>query len=88
MNAPARSLRELMPVTAAFIDEMREVFGAEGINQSIKGGMAGVPTFHAAENGQQVGTKLDLAGRHVVNGRDLMIDPPPKVKNEDRNHRR
>jgi len=56
MNKPL-NLREAMPETTKFIDAMREVFGAEGINQSIKGGMNGVPTFRACEKGREIGTR-------------------------------
>lgn len=56
MNKPL-NLREAMPETAKFIDSLREVFGAEGINQNIKGGMNGVPTFWASENGHEIGTR-------------------------------
>lgn len=57
MSAPAKSMRETMPTVAAIIDELREAFGADAINPSIKGGMNGVPTFYARENGYEVGTK-------------------------------
>lgn len=53
----AKPLRETMPTVAGFIDEMRDAFGAEEINDSIKAGMAGQPTFYASENGVTVGTK-------------------------------
>lgn len=56
MNKPL-NLREAMPDTAKFIDSLREVFGSEGINQNIKGGMNGVPTFWAQENGHEIGTR-------------------------------
>ena len=53
----AMSLRAEMPQTAAFIDDLREAFGAEAINPQIKKGMAGLPGFfHAQENGREVGT--------------------------------
>lgn len=47
-----------MPLTAAFIDECREAFGAEMINGQIRLGMQGARTFHAAENGHEVGTRM------------------------------
>lgn len=49
-------LRAAMPLCAAFIDEMREAFGAEEINAQVKLGMQGAQTFHASENGIEVGT--------------------------------
>ena len=82
MNAPEnisnKPLRVAMPKVAAFIDDMRAAFGAEGINASIKGGMAGVPTFYARENGHEIGTPLDLAGRRVVRGEDMVVIRPKK----------
>ena len=78
MNAPAKPLRETMPTVAAIIDDLRDAFGAEDINPSIKGGMAGVPTFYARENGHEIGTPLDLAGRKVVGGEDMVINRPAK----------
>jgi len=53
----ATSLRDEMPLTAAWIDSMREAFGLEHINQQIKAGINGQPTFYAIENGFEVGTK-------------------------------
>ncbi len=50
------SLREEMPMVAAFIDEMREQFGKTEIDNQIRKGMAGLPVFWASENGHEVGT--------------------------------
>ena len=55
MSKPGR-LREVMPHTAAFIDQMREAFGREAIDNIIANGMAGRPGFHAIENGLEIGT--------------------------------
>jgi len=52
----SKPLRETMPETAAFIDACREAFGAEEVNAQIKLGMQGARTFHASENGIEVGT--------------------------------
>lgn len=76
MNAPEnisnKPLRVAMPKVAAFIDDMRAAFGAEGINASIKGGMSGVPTFYAKENGYEVGT-APTPPKYVVNGTQMVI---------------
>lgn len=94
MSAPAKplraNLRDEMPATAAFIDDLRDAFGAEDINPSIKGGMAGVPTFYARENGHEIGTPLDLAGRVVVRGDEMIINPLSKedIERANRNRRR
>lgn len=51
-----KSMRTEMPGTAAFIDAMREAFGADMINDQIRKGMKGEPTFYASENGHELGT--------------------------------
>lgn len=53
------SMREEMPAVAAFIDALREAFGATEIDGQIRKGMRGEPTFYASENGHTVGTKLE-----------------------------
>ncbi|MFC3340027.1 hypothetical protein [Paracandidimonas soli] len=53
----SKNLREEMPETAAFIDRLRQTFGAESINRQIRAGMNGQPTFYAKENGHEIGTK-------------------------------
>ena len=59
-----KNLRESMPLVTAFIDECREVFGADTINRSIKAGLEGQETFWARENGIEIGTK---PRRHAFN---------------------
>ncbi|MET3134990.1 hypothetical protein AAKU55_005293 [Oxalobacteraceae bacterium GrIS 1.11] len=51
-------LRSEMPKTAAFIDNLREAFGAEFINGRIRAGMRGEAVFYATENGHSVGTPV------------------------------
>lgn len=52
-----KNLRESMPLVTAFIDECREAFGADVINQAIRAGLDGQQTFWARENGIEIGTK-------------------------------
>lgn len=60
------SLRQVMPQTAAWIDGLRDAFGADAINPSIRKGMAGMPGhFHAEENGRQAGTGFIALGVEV-----------------------
>lgn len=54
-----KPLRETMPTVAGWIDGLREAFGTDQINASIRAGMEGQPTFFAAEGGAEVGTPLD-----------------------------
>lgn len=59
-----------MPETAAFIDKMREAFGVEMINKSIRDGLAGEGSFYASENGREIGSRpREIAGKSV-NGHD------------------
>jgi hypothetical protein len=58
-------MRDKMPIVAAFIDQLREAFGREGIDQAIRSGMRD-GTFHARENGHEVGAPVkDEPGRTV-----------------------
>lgn len=47
-----------MPQTAAFIDAMRDAFGAEHIDAQIRKGMNGQPGFYAEENGHKFGAPI------------------------------
>lgn len=56
MSKPG-SMRQVMPLTAAFIDAVRDAFGADCIDAAIRAGIKGEPDqFHATEAGQTVGT--------------------------------
>jgi hypothetical protein len=59
-GAPPRGrLRIRMPHTAAFLDQVREQFGAGGIDASIAAGMRGeLLRFHAREGELEIGTPL------------------------------
>jgi len=49
-------MRDAMPETAAFVDAMRDAFGAELVDEAIRAGMRGAPRFVAVEAGRTVGT--------------------------------
>jgi hypothetical protein len=49
-----KPMRELMPHCAAFIDSMRDAFGAEGIDAEIKR-MQREGTWYAVESGHVLG---------------------------------
>ena len=70
-----KPLRQAMPLTAAVIDEFRTAFGAEEINLSIKAGIEGQPTFHARENGQEVGTPLLYDPSKAISLADMALGP-------------
>lgn len=60
-----------MPVTAAFIDDMRAAFGADLVNAAIKGGMAGEGQFYARENGIEFGGRPHPCDGVAINGNDM-----------------
>lgn len=45
-----------MPEIAAFVAELKAVFGEQDIDEAVRRGKTGEPTFHAQENGRAVGT--------------------------------
>jgi hypothetical protein len=47
-----------MPTVATWVDQLREAFGSDTIHDAIRAGQTGEPTFFAAENGHQIGTRL------------------------------
>ena len=60
-----------MPVTAGFIDQLREAFGVEQINAAIRGGLAGDGSFYASENGIEIGSRPRELPDKVVKGSDF-----------------
>ena len=54
------SMREQMPECAAWIDELRRVFGAENVTAWIARGMRD-GSFYAAENGHAIGRPADTS---------------------------
>ncbi|MEX3555315.1 MAG: hypothetical protein VB131_01370 [Burkholderia gladioli] len=47
-----------MPEIAAFVDSLSDAFGRDYIEDLIRRGQRGEPTFYAKENGIEVGTRL------------------------------
>lgn len=74
-------LREAMPLTAAFIDEMREAFGADMIDAQIRQGIAGEPGFWASENGHEIGCKSPSDG-YVVTADQMVLIPSKEETNK------
>lgn len=56
------SLRDAMPEIAAWIDGLREVFGAAAIDGQIRRGLRGQSHFYAQENGHVLGVPLSPPG--------------------------
>lgn len=70
-----KPLRQTMPTVAAWIDELREAFGADGVNAAIRNGVAGGTHFYAEEGGQAIGCEASL-GSHVVSAADMVLAKP------------
>lgn len=55
-------MRDQMPDVAAFVDDLRDAFGADMINGAIRSGLRGRPHFWASENGHELGTWWPVCG--------------------------
>ena len=73
-NKP-KSMRQAMPTVAAWIDELREAFGADSINAAIRNGVAGGAAFYATENGQTIGSDA-MPGGVEIGLRDIVLSKP------------
>ncbi len=58
-----KEFKEKMPMCAAWIDSLVAAFGAEVIHGQIRRGLEGEPTFHAIENGHEIGTPVYRDGQ-------------------------
>lgn len=79
-SSPVKPLRESMPQTAAFIDELRAAFGAEEINAQIKLGMQGAETFYASENGIEAGTRFREPLKYITADKMAIREKSTKEK--------
>lgn len=70
-----KPLRTAMPTVTAWIDGLRDAFGAAQIDPQIRAGIDGQPTFYASENGREVGTKAAPAGDRAVSLADIHLGP-------------
>lgn len=69
----AKPLRVSMPLVAVFIDECRASFGSEIVNEQIRKGMHGSPTFYASENGIEVGTKMPEPKKFITADKMVIV---------------
>lgn len=74
MSKPA-NLRTAMPNVTAWIDGLRDAFGADDINAAIKSGMGGVPGFCAREAGHSVGTPPMQRGIEIPADQLVILRP-------------
>lgn len=75
-------MRAEMPVCAAWIDMMREVFGKESVDAAIRRGMRGGQGFYAVENGHTLGTPVVQGVRigRDARGNSINLDCPDAPK--------
>lgn len=70
-----KPLRQTMPTVAAWIDELREAFGIDGINRAIRNGVAGGSAFYAEEDGNTIGCEA-MPGGVEIGLRDIVLSKP------------
>ena len=73
------SLRDVMPQTAEFIDQVRQAFGRERVDAILLRAKCGLGGFHAAEIGpdgqlREFGSSLDGRRFAVVDGQLQRVD--------------
>ncbi|MCB4349361.1 hypothetical protein LA345_36740 (plasmid) [Burkholderia vietnamiensis] len=57
MDGREKRKRDRMPQIAAFVESLADAFGREYIEDLVRRGQQGEPTFFASENGIEVGTR-------------------------------
>ena len=77
-----KPLRQTMPTVAAWVDGLREAFGADAINPAIRNGAAGGSYFFAEENGHAIGCEA-MPGSHVVSVAQMVLARPVKGARDD-----
>jgi hypothetical protein len=70
-----KPMRQAMPAVAGWIDQLRAAFGAEPIDAAIRAGLDGQQTFHARENGREVGTPIRYDENKAVSMADIDLGP-------------
>jgi hypothetical protein len=70
----SKPMRQTMPTVAAWIDELREAFGADAINAAIRNGVAGGTHFAASESRVEIGSALPLG--YEVSLVDMVLAKP------------
>ena len=77
---PKKPMRQAMPFTASIIDDFRANWPEAGIEQAVRAGIAGQKTFHAIENGHEVGTPIPYNPTKAVRLSDIGWAPPTHPK--------
>jgi hypothetical protein len=72
--AKPKAGRVAMPKVTAWLDDLREAFGRDTIDELIrKATTEGAPTFYASENGYQVGVRLPVDGGTEISAAQMVI---------------
>ena len=86
-----KPLRQTMPFTASIIDDFRANWPEAGVVQAVRAGLDGQPTFHAKENGQEIGTpipydpdKASSVAALIAAGLLVIAKPQPTKKGQRR----
>jgi hypothetical protein len=86
-----KPLRQIMPFTASIIDDFRTNWPESGVVQAVRAGIDGQPTFHAKENGHEVGTPIPYDPDKAISVADLIAagllviaKPQPPKKGQSR----
>lgn len=59
-GAPKRTVKDQMPLTHGWLNEQRERFGRQHVNNAVRAGLAGERNqFYAVEAGHVLGTPFD-----------------------------
>ena len=81
--APAKAadgyMRLAMPEVSAWIDALRDTFGAEVVTEWIRAGRAD-GTFHASENGHEVGAPTPPAPNAISLAEMVIAVPEPATR--------
>ena len=84
-----KNARVVMPLVTAWIDDLRGAFGRDMIDDLIrKATVEGMPTFYASEAGCTVGVPLPAVNGTEISAARMVINPPEKEPDADRNRRR
>ncbi len=70
----SKPMRDAMPKVSEFVDACRGVFGVLSINNAIRDGIGGLPTFYASEAGESIGTPAPKAAFSVSG--DALVQGP------------
>ncbi len=80
-----------MPFTASIIDDFRANWPEAGVVQAVRAGIDGQPTFHAKENGQEIGTPIPYDSDKAISvaaiidaGLLVIAKPQPPKKGQRR----